>query len=134
MKLLELLLALFEVEALPLRNALRPRALETWALRWRELALYARIAKDLALGRRFSQDRYIGAAPFEPATAAPVAAPVQPLDGRTRARRTARSAPSTAGGADEARASGRPSGAVAQRLARAMASDEALLIPPVRKG
>jgi UDP-MurNAc hydroxylase len=67
MKLFELLLALFEVEILPLRNVLRPRVLETWLLRWRELGLYARIAADLALGRRFSQERYIGAAPFDPA-------------------------------------------------------------------
>jgi UDP-MurNAc hydroxylase len=67
MKAFELLLALFEVEILPLRNALRPRAVETWALRWRELLLYAAVAKDLALGRPFSQEKYIGAAPFDPA-------------------------------------------------------------------
>jgi UDP-MurNAc hydroxylase len=73
MKLLELLLALFEVEILPLRNALRWRVLETTALRWRELLLYARIAKDLALGRPFSQERYIGAAPFD------AGAPASPL-------------------------------------------------------
>lgn len=65
MKALELLFALHECELLPLANLARPRLLETWLLRWRELALYASIAKDLALGRPFSQERYIGAAPFE---------------------------------------------------------------------
>jgi UDP-MurNAc hydroxylase len=66
LKGLELLLALHECELLPLSSLARARVLETWALRWREVALYASIAKDLARGRPFSQERHIGAAPFDP--------------------------------------------------------------------
>jgi UDP-MurNAc hydroxylase len=60
LRLVNLLLLLYESELLPIRRALRGRFFHTWALRWRELLLYGRIALDLLRGRRFRQERYLG--------------------------------------------------------------------------
>jgi len=60
MQLLNYLFILYESDWLPLAEVMWPRFLETWGLRWRELALYGRIVADVATRRRFDQERYLG--------------------------------------------------------------------------
>ena len=57
--LLEFLMNLYESELLPVSRWFRYRFLETWALRWREVALYLRIMADRARSRRLSEEQYI---------------------------------------------------------------------------
>jgi UDP-MurNAc hydroxylase len=64
MQLLNYLFILYESDWLPLAEVMWPRFLETWGLRWRELALYGRIVADVATRRRFDQERYIGRTPI----------------------------------------------------------------------
>ena len=57
--LLEFLMNLYESELLPVNRWVRYRFLETWVLRWREVALYLRIMADRVRSRRFSEEQYI---------------------------------------------------------------------------
>jgi UDP-MurNAc hydroxylase len=57
--LLEFLMNLYESELLPPRRWFRYRFLETWVLRWREVALYLRIMADRLRSRRLSEEQYI---------------------------------------------------------------------------
>jgi UDP-MurNAc hydroxylase len=57
--LLEFLMNLYESELLPVRRWFRYRFLETWVLRWREVALYLRIMSDRMRSRRLSEEQYI---------------------------------------------------------------------------
>jgi len=57
--LLEFLMNLYECELLPVSRWFRYRFLETWALRWREVALYLGIMTDRMRSRRLSEEQYI---------------------------------------------------------------------------
>lgn len=62
MELLNHLWELYDYDYLPLDAVDWPRMAETWALRWREVALWARVFSDLAAGRGFDQAAWIRAA------------------------------------------------------------------------
>jgi UDP-MurNAc hydroxylase len=53
------LMNLYESELLPVRAWFRFRFLETWVLRWREVALYLGIAADRVRSHRLSEEQYI---------------------------------------------------------------------------
>lgn len=58
-QMLVFLMNLYESELLPLRTMFRPRFVETWTLRWREVLLYLRIVRDRLLSRPLSEEHYI---------------------------------------------------------------------------
>jgi UDP-MurNAc hydroxylase len=63
MQFLNYLFILYESDWLPIQDVMWPRFLETWGLRWRELALYGRIVADVAIRRGFDQERYLAGRP-----------------------------------------------------------------------
>jgi UDP-MurNAc hydroxylase len=62
MELLNHLWELYDYDYLPVEDIDWPRMVQTWSLRWREVALWSRVAADLAAGRGFDQAAWIRAA------------------------------------------------------------------------
>jgi beta-lactamase family protein len=56
---LDLLFGLWEYELIPLRHLFRPRSLQTWMLRWREILLYIHLTKDLVLTRKLKIEKHL---------------------------------------------------------------------------
>ncbi len=59
LKRLNLLFNLMEYDWLPMHRAFRPRVLETYALRWREIGLYAQLLRDLFWHRELDTAKYL---------------------------------------------------------------------------
>jgi len=63
MEELNLIFNLEEYDMLPLWRNLKPRSLQTWCLRWREILLYLLLVRDKLLHRRLDFGKYLRPAP-----------------------------------------------------------------------
>ncbi len=59
MEALNLVFNFYEYDMLPVRQLLSKRSVESWLMRWRELALYGMFLRDLLMHRHIDIAKYL---------------------------------------------------------------------------